>query len=198
MLQGYPKQVALKNGQQVTLRPMVREDEKDLLQFFQGLPLEDRQFLKDDVTDPKVIEAWAKNLDYERILPILAIFENRVIGDATLHRDKFGWSKHVAEIRLVTDSKFRRKGLGLHLAGEIFSLAQKLNIRKVTAQMIENQQAAIKVFDSLGFEREAVLRDHVVDLKGKKHNLIIMSQDIDRLWQRITQSIRDIEIRGIG
>ena len=198
MLQGYPKQVALKNGQQVTLRPMVREDEKDLLQFFQGLPLEDRQFLKDDVTDPQVIEAWAKNLDYERILPILAIFENRVIGDATLHRDKFGWSRHVAEIRIVTDPKLRRKGLGLHLAGEIFSLAQKLNIRKVTAQMIENQQAAIKVFDSLGFEREAVLRDHVVDLKGKKHNLIIMSQDIDRLWQRITQSIRDIEIRGIG
>ena len=136
MLQGYPKQVALKNGQQVALRPMVREDEKALLQFFQELPLEDRQFLKDDVTDPKVIEAWSKNLDYERIVPILAIFENRVIGDATLHRDKFGWSKHVAEIRIVTDPKLRRKGLGLHLAGEIFSLAQKLNIRKVTAQMM--------------------------------------------------------------
>lgn len=196
MLQDYPKQVTLKNGQTVTLRPLVRDDRDKLLDFFRGLPLEDRMFLKDDVTDPKVIEAWTLNLDYERILPILAVVDDRIIGDATLHRDKFGWSQHVGEIRIVTDPNRRRRGLGLLMAKEIFFLAQRLNIRKVIAQMMEEQQGAIKVFETLGFEREAVFRDHVIDLKGRKHNLIIMSQDIDRLWDKMKNFIRDVEIRG--
>ncbi|MGA1872519.1 MAG: hypothetical protein ACMUHY_02510, partial [Thermoplasmatota archaeon] len=42
------------------------------------------------------------------------------IGDATLHRAKFGWFRHVGEIRLVTHPDYRRKGLGLLLAKEIF------------------------------------------------------------------------------
>jgi len=148
------------------------------------------------VTDPRVIETWAKNIDYERVIPILAVLEDRVIGDATLHRERFGWSKHVGEIRIVTDRSFRRQGLGLHLAKEIFFLSQKLNIHKVIAEMMEDQHGAIKVFGALGFQKEAVLRDHVMDLKGKKHNLIIMSQDIDRLWEKMQDLISDLEIRG--
>jgi hypothetical protein len=58
MLRDYPKEVTIKSGEKVILRPMVKEDEQKLLKFFLGLPEEDRLFLKNDVTDPKVIESW--------------------------------------------------------------------------------------------------------------------------------------------
>jgi len=191
ILEDYPKRAALRDGTVVTLRPMVREDEQKLLEFFRRLSPEDRQFLKDDVTNPDVIHNWAASLDYDRVIPILAESEERVVGDATLHRSRYGWSTHVGEIRLVTDAEFRRKRLGRVLAREIFFLALILKLDKVVAEMMEDQMGAIRVFSALGFEQEAVLKRHVRDLDGKHHNLIIMSQDVVGFWRRIEDQIAD-------
>jgi len=197
MLSEYPKKVTLRGGEQVTLRPLVKEDKKKLIDFFSRVPLEDRMFLKEDVTDKNVIESWIKNINYERIIPIIAETEDeRIIGDATLHRKVFGWSRHVGEIRIVTDRDFRRKHLGFLLAKEIFHLAMSLKLEKVDAEMMEHQHAAIKVFKALGFVKEAVLKNHVIDLNGNKHNLIIMSQNVTSLWEKmgdlIEESYRDM------
>jgi hypothetical protein len=69
---------------------MVKEDEQKLLKFFLGLPEEDRLFLKNDVTDPKVIESWAQKLNYEHVIPILAELDNRIIGSPPRIRDFVG------------------------------------------------------------------------------------------------------------
>ncbi len=189
-LKNYPKKVALRSGQEVTLRLMTPQDESALLEFFRSLPEEDRMFLKEDVTDPSVIHRWAQTLDYERVIPILAIIGERVIADATLHRQSFGWSQHVGEIRVVTSKEFRRQGLGILLAKEIFFLALSLKVEKVVAEMMDTQSAAIQVFKAIGFEKEAVLKNHVKDLQGKRHNLLIMSQDVKTLWKKMEDLIR--------
>ena len=44
--------------------------------------------------------------------------------------------------------------------------------------MTIDQQQAISVFRSLGFKPEAVLRDHVKDREGDKHDLVILSHDV--------------------
>jgi RimJ/RimL family protein N-acetyltransferase len=187
--EGYPKTVILQGGQRLDLRPMVREDAEELLNFFKRLSPEDSMFLKHDVTNPKVIQEWADTLDYERVIPILAAIGNRIVGDATLHRRTFGWSPHVGEIRIVTDPEFRRLGIGRHLARELFLLAVRLGLEKVLAEMLEDQHGAIAVFEHLGFEREALFKDHVRDRKGRKHNLIVMSHDINVSWRRIEEEI---------
>ncbi len=187
----YPKTVRLRDGRQVTLRPMVREDEFRLLEFFRRLPPCDRQCLKDDVTSAAVIHSWAENLNYDRVIPILAEYEGRLVGDATLHRTSYGWSRHVGEIRLVTDPDFRQQRLGRALAREIFYVAQVLGLEKVVAMMMEDQIGAIRVFSALGFEREAVLKNHVLDLEGRHHNLIVMSQDVAGFWKRLEDKIAD-------
>jgi RimJ/RimL family protein N-acetyltransferase len=191
MFEDYPKRATLRDGTVVTFRPMVREDEQKLYEFFQRLRPQDRLFLKDDVTDPKVIHSWAENLDYNRVIPILAELEDRIIGDATLHRTRHGWATHVSEIRLVTDPQFRKQRLGRILAREIFFLALVLKLDKVVAQMMEDQEGAIRVFAAMGFELEATLKDHVRDLQGKRHNLIIMTQDVIGFWRRIEDRIAD-------
>ncbi|RJP35038.1 MAG: N-acetyltransferase [Candidatus Omnitrophota bacterium] len=185
MFADYPKTVKLRDEQPIVVRQMVKTDEKELLEFFKSITLEDYHYLKEDVTNPEVIHRWADNLDYEHVVPILAIDDGKIVGDATLHRNRFGWSQHVGEIRIVTHPAYRRKGLGSLLAREIFFLALKLKLDKVVAQMMEEQQSAMHVFSRLGFHQEALLKDHVTDIKGKKHNLIIMSQSIVDFWRRI-------------
>jgi RimJ/RimL family protein N-acetyltransferase len=193
MLRDYPKEVVLKGGEKVTLRPMVKEDGPKLLEFFSRLSEEDRLFLRDDVANPKVIELWVRNLNYEHIIPILAEKDERIIGDATLHLKKTDQPSSMGEIRIVTDGNFRRRGLGTLLAKELYFLALSLNLDRLVAEVVEDQHTVIKTFESLGFRRETVLKNKAIDLRGKKHNLVIMRENVRALWKKMEDLIeRDI------
>ncbi len=191
MLRDYPKRAKLKDGQEIILRPMVKEDFKPLHDFFSRVPQEDRMFLKEDVSNPAVITSWIESLDYSKVIPILAECDGEIIGDATLHRRSFGWFKHVGDIRLVIDANYRRKGLGLLLAREIFFLAIHLKLEKIVAEMMDTQTSAIKIFESLGFKKEAELKHFVSALDGTKHTLVIMTHDVDTLWDAMKNIIHD-------
>ena len=194
MLKDYPKEVVLKDGEKVILRPMVKEDEQKLLEFFRGIPEEDRLYLRDDVTDPKVIKTWAENLNYDHIIPLLAVIGDKIIGDATLHRRTTDKSSKIGEIRIVIDKDFRRRGLGTLFAREIYYLALSLKFNKLVAEAFEHQKAVLKTCESLGFRHEKILRDRAVDLTGKKRNLIVMVEDVDALWK----SMDDIIQKDVG
>jgi len=189
MLRDYPKEVTLRSGDKVILRPMVKEDEQKLLEFFSNLPEKDRLFLKDDVTDPKVIESWARSLNYEHVIPIVAEIGDRIIGDATLHRRTTDQPPDIGEIRIVTDRHFRRRGLGTMLAKEIYYLALSLKLNRLVAEVIEDQHTVIKTFESLGFRHKTILKNQAIDLHGMKHNLVIMTEDVDALWKTIEDLI---------
>ena len=72
MIADYPRELVLKDGSRITLKPMQAEDQERLLRFFRSIPKKDRWFLRDDVADADVVKGWADNLDYSHVLPILA------------------------------------------------------------------------------------------------------------------------------
>jgi len=182
ILEDYPKEIKLRDNSKVTLRPLVKEDEGALIDFFQGLIQEDRLYLRDDVTDPEVIRGWMQNIDYEKILPILALDGDTIIADATLHRDPRGWMRHVGYIRMSVAGSHRGKGLARVIGAEIFRQAVSSGLDKLVAEMLSVQKNAERVFSRLGFKEEAVLKDHGMDNDGKKHDLIIMSNNVNSLW----------------
>ena len=183
----YPKTVKLRDGSEVIMRPAVKEDEEALYRFFRGLSDEDRLYLRDDVANREVIRGWMENLDYEKVLPILAFDGDAVIADATLHRNPHGWMRHVGEIRMSVASSHRGRGLARIIAAEIFEQAIGYGLDKLVAEMFTVQKNAQRVFTRLGFQETAVLKDHGVDAHGKKHDLIIMSNDVTVLWDRWTE-----------
>jgi RimJ/RimL family protein N-acetyltransferase len=76
------------------------------------------------------------------------------------------------------------------LAKEIFYLALSLKMNRLVAEVVENQHAVIKVFESVGFQQEKILENRAIDLHGKKHNLVIMTADVDAFWKTIEDLIR--------
>lgn len=185
MLAEYPKEYTLKNGQKVTLRLMVKEDQDKLFEFFKSLPDKDRHFLKDDVAKKETIQQWADSINYDRVLPIVAESQGKIVGDATLHRSLYGWQRHVGEIRVVVDKNFRRVGLASLLCREIFEIALKAGVDKMVAEMMVDQKEAVRVFQKLGFVKEAILSQHVMDLMGKKHDLLIMTCNVSELMEQM-------------
>jgi RimJ/RimL family protein N-acetyltransferase len=178
MFKQYPKHAKLQDGTEVTLRLMVKEDERALLEFFRRVPREDRLFLRDDVSDPTTIRAWAEGLNYDQVLPLLALIDGRVVGDATVHRGKHSWTRHVGRMRLVVDPEYRQKGMGTVLVTELVEIGKGLKLERLVAEMLGTQQAALSAFRHLGFERVAVLYQHVKDQAGRPQDLVIMVNDL--------------------
>jgi L-amino acid N-acyltransferase YncA len=170
----YPRSIALGDGTQVTLRPLMKDDEQHLLAYFQHLPLEDRLCLKEDVTDPKVIKGWILDLNYDNILPLVATGDGRIIGDATLHFSPIGWNRHEGEIRLTTDPMYRVKGLGTQLIEELIDLARELGLEQLSAEIPPMLDKAFYLFEKLGFKEMAVLKGFVRDMGGTDSDLVLM------------------------
>ena len=53
--------------------------------------------------------------------------------------------------------------------------------------MTADQQAAIAVFEEMGFKPEALLRDHVRDREGVKHDIVILSHDVADFQTKMEQ-----------
>ncbi len=172
----YPRQATLRDGQSVELRLMGDADRDAVLAFARDLPDDDLLFLQTNITDPAVVDAWLDDIRRGTTTTILAFNNGVVIGDGSVHHHRAQWTRHIGEIRLLIGAGGRGQGLGRILADEIYALANILGLRMLTAQMTFDQQAAISIFRRLGFQREAVLTDYVMDAEGNARDLLVATR----------------------
>jgi RimJ/RimL family protein N-acetyltransferase len=173
----YPRRVMTEAGE-IEFRLMTRADEAAVLAFAQGLPTHDLLFLPRNISQPKVLSAWINEIERGDIKSLLAIRQGVVVGCGTLVRDRHSWSPHVGEIRMVVSLDVRGQGVGRALSQETFALALGAGLEKLSVQMTVDQRAAIALFESLGFKAEALLRDHVQDVDGKKHDIVVLGHNV--------------------
>jgi RimJ/RimL family protein N-acetyltransferase len=173
----YPRRVKTDSGE-IEFRLMSRADEAAVLDFARKLPTHDLLFLPRNISEPKVLSAWINEIERGAITSLLAVKDGKVVGCGTLVRDPHSWSPHVGEIRMVVSLDVRGQGVGRALSQETFALALGSGLEKLSAQMTVDQGAAIALFESLGFKAEALLRDHVRDLDGKTHDIVVLGHNI--------------------
>ncbi|HZR87543.1 MAG TPA: GNAT family N-acetyltransferase [Bradyrhizobium sp.] len=173
----YPRMMETDVGE-IELRLMTRADEEAVLAFARKLPTHDLLFLPRNISEPKVLSAWISEIERGAIISLLATWGESVVGCGTVVRDPHSWSPHVGEIRMVVLPEVRGTGVGRVLSQETFALALGAGLEKLTAQMTVDQKAAIALFESLGFKAEALLRDHVRDAGGKKHDIVVLGHNV--------------------
>ena len=173
----YPQHAKTDAGD-IEFRLMSRTDEVAVLDFAQQLPTHDLLFLPRNISQPKVLSAWINEIERGDITSLLALQAGKVVGCGTLVRDPHSWSPHVGEIRMVVSQEVRGQGVGRALSQQTFALALGAGLEKLSVQMTVDQQAAIALFESLGFKAEALLRDHVQDVEGKKHDIVVLGHNV--------------------
>jgi len=182
--------VSLK-GVDYTLRGMTGTDKDAMLAFAGSLPKHDLLFLRRDITQPKVVEAWIDATEAGAFTTLLAEKDGEVVGCVALYTDPLSWSPHVGDMRVLVAESARKHGLGRHLVQQGFRIALDKGLDKLTAQMTADQKGAITVFEELGFRGEALLKDHVQDAAGALHDLVTLSCDVASVSSRL-------EAYGIG
>lgn len=177
-LDTYRKEARLKGGLKVLLRPMEKDDGEALYEFFKAVPDDEARYLRDDVKSRLVIEKWAKNLDYSKTLPILALKNGAIIADATINRRRSGWKWHLGTVRIFVHNDYRNIGLGELMIDELARIAYMLEIEKLIVEVPDTSTAAINMLIKAGFHRAAVLPNMVKDRLNQPVDLVVLMKDI--------------------
>jgi len=177
-LQTFPKKITLKDGFKCTVRPLKKDDEKTFHEFFEAIPEKERMFIKHRVVDPEVIRAWCQSIDYGRNLPLLAVSNGKIIGDATLHQQLGGWKRHVGRVSVLIHPKYRGHGVARMLVEEIVEVARNVGLERVEAEFLGEQEAGMKLFAMVGFSHLLRLEDHVKDMQAINHDYVLMEMQL--------------------
>ncbi len=183
-LRSYPRQVATEAGP-IEFRLMGAADEAAVLAFARQLPVHDLLFLPRNITEPKVLTAWVREIERGTITSLLAWKGDKVVGCGTIVRDVHSWSPHVGGIRMVVSRDVRGLGVGRALTQETFALALSMGLEKLVAQMTVDQTGAIAIFEGLGFKAEALLRDHVRDTAGNTHDIVVLGHNVAQVRAKL-------------
>jgi ribosomal protein S18 acetylase RimI-like enzyme len=147
--------------------------------FLDRLPDGDVTFIKEDVRDPAVAEAWVRGTGAARRW--VAVDDGRIdglVGVVPLA----GWSSHVGSLRLVVDPAARGRGLGRELARHALREALAMGLTKLVVEVVAEQQGAVHMFDELGFRGEALLTAHIRDRSGELRDLLMLAHDVGEQW----------------
>jgi ribosomal protein S18 acetylase RimI-like enzyme len=93
-----------------------------------------------------------------------------------------GWSRHVGSLRLVVDPQCRGKGIGRALARHGLVTGLEMGLTKIVVEVVAHAAPAIGMFEAIGFEPEALLRDHVRDKSGELRDLVVLAHLVEGTW----------------
>jgi RimJ/RimL family protein N-acetyltransferase len=167
------KFVNTNTGRRVLLRPLLQDDAPRLENLFRNAPEDDTRFLKDDVRDLAVLEKWTANLNYAKVLPLVACVDDRIVGDCSLHLGR-KTTRHLGVVRIFLSPDFRGVGLGSKMIQEVEEVAQKLGLKFLMAEVILDHVGLIKAFRRLGFDLRSTLDDYYMAPDGKTFDVAFL------------------------
>ena len=165
----------------IEIRDLRPDDGDALLAFFRGIPEGDRTFFKENVDDPAVLAAWVE----PGAGRFIAVDGDTVVGSAAVV-PLTGWSSHVGDLRVVVDPDHRGRGVGRALSQHAVLEALELGLKRLVVEVVADQESAITLFRSLGFDPEALLKDHVRDQSGAVRDLMILALSVEQSYGAMT------------
>jgi len=164
---------ALPSGKRLLLRPLSGDDKHSLMGLFARASRQDLEYFRSDAGDPAVVERWVDNLNLRRVFPLVAIVDDKIVGEATLHLGEY-YRRHRAWVRIFLDREYRRQGIGTLMLRCLIDVARRVGLQQMYAEVLTNQPQVIKAFGDLGYQHEVVLRDYFITDSGETLDVAIM------------------------
>jgi len=181
----------MKDGTEVTIRPLAPQDIDRLMEFYGALPEEDRKYLKFDVTDRKVVAKRLRRVETGDDIRVVAVHGGLIVASGALELSGEAWSKHQGEVRVIVARPFQKRGLGTIMIRELYFIAVQNRIQTIVARMMRPQVGAQKIFRRLGFHEESLMPDFVKDIQGSAQDLIVMTCDVQELWKQLDRTFSE-------
>ncbi len=182
------------DGQKIVLRqPDPASDLERIMAFFNRLPPEVRNYMRHDAQDRDAVSRRLSQVDNVSHWRLIVELDGEIVADATLDREPFNWSHHVAEIRPIIDPRFRRRGIRALLCRELVSLGRAEGIERLFTEVSPEQEDLIATLEHEGFGYEATRRKYAKDHQGHFLDIILMSSDVEDVWERLQTLIETLD-----
>lgn len=160
------------------IQPLSADLAAPLEDFFRRVPESDHNSFAEDVLAPGIVQSW---LGDTRARRAVAVEDGTVVGYVAVI-PLVGWSSHVGSLRVVVDPQARGKGVGRALARHGLLSSLEMGLKKMVVEVVVDAVPAIGMFEAIGFEPEALLRDHVCDKTGELRDLVVLAHLVDGTW----------------
>jgi RimJ/RimL family protein N-acetyltransferase len=172
-LANYRKMKTLPDGSRLLLRPLSKDDKEALVGLFARASVEELRFFRDDAADRAVVESWVDNLNLKNVYPLVAIVDDKIVGDATLHfRERY--HRHLAWVRIFLDQNYRRRGIGTLMLRSLIEIARNLSLQQLYIEVVSTQHNVIKALLDLGFQHEVTLHDYFMTSDGATYDMAVL------------------------
>jgi len=173
--------------------PTISKDLDGLANFFAVLPSSLQNKMRYRVTDKELLRQRLEQIDGTNHWRLIAEIGGTIVGDATMDREPFGWTRHVAEVRAVVDPQYSLLDIEAALFKELAVLGDKAGIERLFTEVMKGQNKLITALEQTGFIYEATRRKYAKDLQGRLHDVILMSNDLDKVWKSLAKQIEELD-----
>lgn len=154
------------------VRPLTAEHRRAAEEFAAKIPHGEKGFIDRSLLSQVSVASWTQRTAARRTG---AFIGGDMVAIMTVNPQP-GWMNKVGELRLVVLPEARGQGLATALADRAVEVAKEMELNKLYVEILESLQRVTEMFVRIGFEREAVLRNHVIDGEGRAGNLCIFSR----------------------
>jgi putative acetyltransferase len=102
-----------------------------------------------------------------------------IVARLSLSRDQHPSSAHVADLGLMVAAGWRRRGIGRALLDTAVEWARSAGVRKIELHVFPHNEAAIRLYEEYGFEREGYRSEHYRRSSGEFVDAILMAYRVD-------------------
>lgn len=175
------------NDTVISIRHRISSDHDDIMALYQTVSEEEQDFYTIDVCNPQVCSQWFEPNEFIETLALVAVVDNRIVGEAVLDRQKDTKTSHVGTVRFYVHPDWRKFGIGSALITALFTESMKIGIEKISVSIPEPASRRFKsILAKSGFSQEAILKNHFRASTGVKQNIVIYGRDLDELWNSIS------------
>jgi GNAT superfamily N-acetyltransferase len=183
------------DGRELVLRELRGEADLDaLLAFFGRLPPEVTNALWYDVHDRELVAARLRQVDGKNHWRLVADLAGEIVGTGVLDREPFGWTRHIAVLRVVVDPAFDRLGVREALCDRLADLARRGGVERLSTELLAEHRAVRSFLESVGFVHEVTRKAYARGVDGKMHDVVIMSNDLESVWQKLEDTLHDMDV----
>ena len=146
----------------VEVRPGTWRGARGLLELLDRVGAEGRYIRSERVTPERarrirrsLREPWSREA-----ANIVAVSEDRVIGNLGIAREPSRETRHIASLGMAVIEEWRGRGVGSALLAEAFRWAAWTGVEKIALSVYPHNQRAVNLYEKFGFVQEGTLTGH--------------------------------------
>ena len=167
------RRARLKDGREVSIRPLTPEDNEKIYEMFASMSEEALRWGMPPYTRER-IERWMRNI--ENLIILGAEHDQQLIGYAQIQKASNPRRVGTAGLAIYLHQEYQGAGLGTEMTGLLLEAAEEHGVHKVNLETVAENEAAMRLFEKMGFEVEGRIRDSYRGADGGYHDIIAMGK----------------------